>query len=278
MIDLDPGLVKHLRLADPDRHRSGLSAPPEKRAALLTLYAVNLEIARTPWRASEPQIAQIRLQWWIDAIEEIYSGEAPRRHELVLPVATLLERARPPKEWVIEMIEARGRDIDPSPMLGRPEFDRYIFGTSGSLMRLACQVLMDGELSTETSETVSAVGYAHGVANMLRAIPALAALDRVMIPPVTGEAINRSVVLQKKTPPELQRAVAKIAHDAETGLKKARKAEIDRRLHPALLSAWRTPPILRAAQRRDLDAFKHFTDESPFRRDLTFAMARLRGW
>ena len=180
-MSLDPALIEQVRSVDPDRYRAALTAPEDKRAALLTLYAFNLEVARTPWRASEPHLGQIRLQWWVDAVEEIYAGQPPRRHEIVTPLAELIRETAPPKHWLIDLIEARGRDIDPAPMLGRPEFERYISATAGAVTRLAALMLSGEGEGSETDRAAGEAGYAHGVASLLRAFPALAAFDRLMI-------------------------------------------------------------------------------------------------
>ena len=72
---MDP-LVVFVRRHDPDRFLSALFAPPEKRPALLALYAFNHELARAREAAREPALALIRLHWW----REVVQG-APRQHE-----------------------------------------------------------------------------------------------------------------------------------------------------------------------------------------------------
>lgn len=62
---------------DPDRWRSAMTAPAPRRAGLMALYAFNLEVARAPWVASEPLMVEIRLQWWLDALAEIFDGVPP---------------------------------------------------------------------------------------------------------------------------------------------------------------------------------------------------------
>ena len=66
-----------VRRGDPDRFLSAMTAPPELRGRLMILYAFNLEVARAPWVASEPMLAEMRLQWWADAIAEIFEGRPP---------------------------------------------------------------------------------------------------------------------------------------------------------------------------------------------------------
>jgi 15-cis-phytoene synthase len=60
-----------VRRHDPDRFLTSLFAPPEKRDALLTLYAFNHELARAREAVSEPPLALIRLQWWREVVEAV---------------------------------------------------------------------------------------------------------------------------------------------------------------------------------------------------------------
>ncbi|MEM7645152.1 MAG: squalene/phytoene synthase family protein, partial [Pseudomonadota bacterium] len=76
---------------DPARFRAVMAAPLGLRRMLFPLYAFNIEVARAPWVTQEPMIAEMRLQWWRDALEEIGAGGAVRRHEVVTPLAQILD-------------------------------------------------------------------------------------------------------------------------------------------------------------------------------------------
>ncbi|KAB2881303.1 MAG: phytoene synthase, partial [Albidovulum sp.] len=65
---------------DPERFAATMAAAPEARLRLWPLYAVNLEIARAPWAAREPMLAEMRLQWWIDTLRELAAGGARAGH------------------------------------------------------------------------------------------------------------------------------------------------------------------------------------------------------
>ena len=65
---------------DNDRFLTALFAAAAEREALFALYAFNIEIAKTRETVSEPLIGQMRLQWWRDAIDEIFGDGPVRRH------------------------------------------------------------------------------------------------------------------------------------------------------------------------------------------------------
>jgi phytoene/squalene synthetase len=61
----------------------------ELRPALFAIHALNVETALIPDQVSQPQLAQMRYQWWREAINSI-KGAAPLRH----PVVQALSQAR----------------------------------------------------------------------------------------------------------------------------------------------------------------------------------------
>ena len=61
--------------------------PDEARGAWLSVMALAVEVISAPARVSNAMLGQIRLQWWRDALGEVFGSEPVRRH----PVAEALE-------------------------------------------------------------------------------------------------------------------------------------------------------------------------------------------
>ncbi len=104
----DDELDEAVRRADPDRWlASRFIADREARADVVALYAFDNELARAGRLASNPLIAEIRLTWWREALDEIFGGKPVRRH----PTATALARAvrghSLPRAPLEAMIDAR---------------------------------------------------------------------------------------------------------------------------------------------------------------------------
>ena len=57
-----------LERGDAARFRAVMAAPAPLRPKLFAIFAFNLEVARAPWVTQEPMIAEMRLQWWQDAL------------------------------------------------------------------------------------------------------------------------------------------------------------------------------------------------------------------
>ena len=74
--DRDAAVRTIARDGDLDRYVSALFAPGACREHLFALYAFNVELARIGDQVSEPQLGEIRLQWWRDALDLAASGDA----------------------------------------------------------------------------------------------------------------------------------------------------------------------------------------------------------
>lgn len=202
---------------DPDRWRTAMTAPPDKRGGLMALYAFNLEIARAPWVASEEMIAQIRLRWWMDAVEEAVSGAPVRRHEIAEPLSEAIRAATLPQALFDEMIAARLTDATAEPHADGAALTRYIEHTSAHLMELAARHLGAPETALPA---VRNYGYGTGVAALLRALPQLRARGRDPLPPGTDLAALA------------QGGLAAISEA------QARRADVPAEVLPALLPGW----------------------------------------
>ena len=96
----DP-IASLVRRHDPDRFLTALFAPPDRRGALLTLYAFDHELARAREVTSEPHLTLIRLHWWRDVLE----GQR-KRHEVATPLAALLDEGRVDPANLIRVVDA----------------------------------------------------------------------------------------------------------------------------------------------------------------------------
>ena len=109
-----------------------MAAPPEARDKLFPVYAMNVEVSRAPWVTAEPMIAEMRLQWWRDALEEIATGGAVRKHEVTTPLARAMSAGMAAE--MDEYVAARRWDIYRDPFEDEAHFDAYLDQTSGRLL------------------------------------------------------------------------------------------------------------------------------------------------
>lgn len=156
---------------DPDRYRTSLFAPPALRERLFALYAFNLEIAKIAPMVSEPMLGEIRLQWWREALDQIYGSGAVRAHEVTTPLAEAVREADLPRAPFDGLIDARACDLDPGfPADDAALFD-YIEATAGGLSQLAALAL--APLDEAGQGAARDAGFAIGASRYLLAQPAM---------------------------------------------------------------------------------------------------------
>ncbi|EEE37493.1 hypothetical protein RKLH11_1329 [Rhodobacteraceae bacterium KLH11] len=208
--------------ADPDRFMAAMAAPVAARKVLFPLYALNVEVARAPWVTQEPMIAEMRLQWWRDALKEIAEGPTVRRHEVVTPLSQVLSPHLAAQ--LDEYVAVRRWDIYRDPFEDKAHFEAYINQSSGTLTVVSAQALGQADESV-----LRDFGYAMGVANWFRAIPDLEARGR--IPLLDGT----------------QDGVRALAHEALGRLQQAQsaRAAVSIQARPALYVGWQTEWVLR---------------------------------
>ncbi len=161
---------------DPDRFAAIMAAPVSARAALFPLAAFNLEVARAPWVAKEPMIAEMRLQWWRDVLAEAGGDAIPKAHEVAGPLAGVIRAHAVPVDLLDRVVEARRWDIYRDAFADRAAFDAYLEDTAAGLI-WAGALALGAPAGAEA--VVRDYGYAVGLANYLRAVPELEARGRV---------------------------------------------------------------------------------------------------
>lgn len=208
---------------DPDRFLAVMAAPREARAQLLPLYAFNLEVARAPWVTQEPLIAEMRLQWWRDVVENARSGAA-RAHEVAGPLHELIRDFGLPVDVLDRLIAARRWDIHRDPHDGIRGLTAYLDDTGAGLMWLAARALGAPE---GAEYAVRAYGWASAAALYLRAVPDLQARGRQPLPEGVAPADLARLGLERL-------AVARQA-----------RRLVPKEVAPALLAGWQAEPLLR---------------------------------
>jgi hypothetical protein len=168
---------------DPDRFATVLAAPVEVRARLLPIYAFNVEVSRAPWVTAEPMIAEMRLQWWRDALAEIGQGGPVRRHEVATPLAEVLDGEG--AAILDRLVAARRWDAYRDPFEDEGHFADYLEATAAGLMWTAARALGASE-----EAAIRDIGWAQGLAAFLQAIPDLEARGRLPLVDGRPEAVK----------------------------------------------------------------------------------------
>ena len=243
-----------VRTQDPDRFGASLVAAPDDRPALITLYALNLEIARAPLQSAEPMLAEMRLQWWIDRLSEMGEGVEPPLHDVLTPLWEAWGREAGP---MAGLAEARIRDCAREPLAGTEAVVTYVDATAGHLMWLAAQ-----RLGTPDSarSIIAAHALGAGLAAWLRALAQLQPLGMGLEDTRAQDAQGLAVLGQEA----LRRASR--AHRA-----------VPKRATAALYPGIRVPRLLSEIASGRLDPFQPMPEITPFQRRASLARLALTG-
>ena len=179
-VDLDG----EVRRVDPDRWlATRFIGDRGARGDVIALYAFDHELARAKAVASTPLIAAVRLTWWREAIDEIFSGRAVRGHPTLAAVATAVRSRDLPREAFEAMIEAHLAAVEVV------RFDSetavaWATGAQGRLAGLAARML-DGGSAQALAEPA---GVVWGLIQLRRA----GSVERGEIDPHIRRALNEA--------------------------------------------------------------------------------------
>jgi NADH dehydrogenase [ubiquinone] 1 alpha subcomplex assembly factor 6 len=166
------------RREDPDRFRCALFATGGHRRYMMALLAFNWEIARVREIISEPIVGEIRLEWWREAIDEIYAG-CPRAHPIVNALAIMIEDRDIPAALFHQMIDARALDIDAGGPANMDALQAYAAGTGGALHELQMHIAGG---SGELLKAARSAGTAWALTGLLRAVGFHASMNKLYLP------------------------------------------------------------------------------------------------
>jgi phytoene synthase len=168
---MNDAIAALVRRHDPDRFLTALFAPPDRRDALLALYAFNHELARAREVASEPPLALIRLQWWREVVE----GEA-KRHEVASPLSAAIAAGLLRPADLLPVIEARETEVY-GDFETVADWRAWVLTGAGGLAVAAA-----AGLGAPDPEAARPFGAGYGVAGLLRATGVLAAQRSCLLP------------------------------------------------------------------------------------------------
>jgi phytoene synthase len=263
-----------VRDGDPDRYAGALFAPRASRDALFALYAFNVELARIAEQVSEPQLGEIRLQWWREALDRASAGEAAG-HPVANAIGSAARRHTLSRESLAGLIDARSFDVSVKIMPDSRALDDYLAKTAGALFRLAAEVVAPHRTGA-IEPAARAAGIAYGLTGLMRALPVHATRGRVDLP--------ADMLLRHGTSPEqiiagqpskgLADVLAELRETARVALKAARRHVAG--LPPAALAAFRplalVEPYLSSLQK--VDPLRQVADMNPLYRLWRLATCR----
>ena len=202
------------------RYASTLFVRPERRRALLALYAFNVEITRVREQISQPLPGEIRLQWWTDMLAGAGHGGVegnPIAAELLLAIRNHYL----PVDRLARLVEEHQFDLYNDPMPTMAALEGYLSDTSSALLVLAAQTV--GQRPDEIDHLARHAGLAQGIARVIATLPFDASRRQLFVPLQVLERHGSGAeqVFAGKQTPGVRGALDELVADARTHLKTA---------------------------------------------------------
>jgi phytoene synthase len=268
------------RDGDLDRYTAALFAPRACREHLFALYAFNVELASIGEQVSEPQLGEIRLQWWRNALDRACAGDITG-HPVADALGATVRECDLSQQSLAGLIDARRFDVSVKIMPDTAALDGYLANTAGALFNLASEICMAGRRTAKPralDEAVRAAGIAYGLTGLMRALPVHARRGRVDIPEdgLLRHDTSPTQLLAGEASEGLTELLADLRETARSALKSASQhlTELPPAVRPAFLPLAMVDPYLSALQK--VDPLHQVADINPLARLWRVATCRFR--
>ncbi|CAM8947294.1 hypothetical protein QQ045_016920 [Rhodiola kirilowii] len=170
--------VQQVRKYDYHNYLCLLELPPKMRKAAFALRAFNVETARAMDVASDPKIGLMRLLWWQDAVDKIFSNKLIE-HPTAQALSSVILETKISKTWLKRSVEARindsRREVTDIPE-SMEELEQYAEDTMSTLLYSTLQA--GGIRSIAADHAASHIGKASGLLLLLKSLPYHASRNR----------------------------------------------------------------------------------------------------
>lgn len=257
--------VQQVRNYDYHHYLCLLELPPSMRKAAFALRAFNVETARAMDVASDPKIGLMRLLWWREAIDKIFSDKIIE-HPTAQALSSIISDHKINKSWLKRSVEARIHDAQRE--VGEiPEtieaLEKYAEDTVSTILYMTLQA--GGIKSTAADHAASHIGKASGLLLLLKSLPYHASRNRLFSYIPSKVAENHGLLVNQGGPPEIRMdsregmcdAVFEMSSVANAHLQKARElaATVPKEAHAVLLPAVPAQVLLDSLNRAQFDVF-----------------------
>lgn len=272
----DRAVIEAARTHARDRYLAALLAPAAARADLLVLAAYAGEIGRIPLVAHEPQIGEIRLQWWRDALA---APDGTSGHPVADALRALARRRGLRQDLVLAPLEGFARELYEDGIAEARALALYADESQGAVMRLALAVLGGAEASA-AARLVAPAARALALTRLALTLPQHLAHGRLPLPDaLVGRAGDPRTLAPSEARQAARTLAEALAREARTALAEVRAEE--RRVEGALMAAFLPLSLVEAYLESALapgrDALLEIADISPLSRVARLWFAHWRG-
>lgn len=152
--------------------------PPDKRRAIIALYAFCREVDDIVDECQDPPLAHTKLGWWRDEVERLYQGGAS--HPVARALADIMAQFALPQEQLLEIIDGMEMDLEHARYADFRALQLYCYRVASVVGLLAARIF--GFEDRQTLKYAHDLGIALQLTNIIRDVGEDARRGRIYLP------------------------------------------------------------------------------------------------
>ncbi|KAK9862554.1 hypothetical protein WJX84_010151 [Apatococcus fuscideae] len=216
--------LQKVRKYDNDNFICSLQLKPELRAAVLALRAFNVETGLIGENVREQTLAQIRMQWWREAVNGMYR-QTPHEHPVIQALTEVIAVKDLTRYRLQQIVTAREDDLlRIAPPASIADLEKYGRDTAAQLLLLQLEAA-DVRERAEVEHAALHLGQAQGITSLLRGTHYHAARRRSYLPTdlCKQEKVTHEQLFRGESSEALCNVVFEVASVAKGHLEEARR-------------------------------------------------------
>ncbi|MDY0013518.1 MAG: presqualene diphosphate synthase HpnD [Rhodocyclaceae bacterium] len=157
---------------------SFLFLPPERRQAIMALYAFCREVDDVVDECHDPSLAQTKLDWWRNEIGQVFGGTPS--HPVGQALQGVIGRYSLPQEQLLEIIDGMQMDLTQTRYLDFAGLRLYCYRVASVVGLLAAEIF--GYQDRHTLKYAHDLGLAFQLTNIIRDVGEDARRGRIYLP------------------------------------------------------------------------------------------------
>ncbi|MFC1748577.1 presqualene diphosphate synthase HpnD [Pseudomonadota bacterium] len=157
---------------------SFLFLPPQKRQAIIALYAFCREVDDVVDECTDPSMAQTKLTWWRQEIDNLFADKP--EHPVTQALQTSLQHFNLAQEHFIEIIDGMEMDLSQFTYNSFKELSLYCYRVASVVGLMAAEIF--GYEDRHTLKYAHNLGMALQLTNILRDVAEDSARGRIYLP------------------------------------------------------------------------------------------------
>jgi phytoene synthase len=157
---------------------SFLYLPPERRRAIIALYAFCREVDDAVDEPGDAQLAAVKLAWWRSELANLFAGKP--QHPVTQALAPHTQSCSISLEKLCEIVDGMEMDLTQTRYLDWPALERYCYRVAGVVGILAAGIF--GYRDARTLDYAKDLGIAFQLTNIIRDVGEDARKNRIYLP------------------------------------------------------------------------------------------------